>query len=177
MRKGIKIRIYPDKEQEELLLSYCKDYHNTKNFLVAKFKDNLPNVGKRNIIGYKDKDLLSEYESTYNCKTEMPTRCIRGAIEDYVSGVRKFYQKISSKPPKFHKYDPNKQSFYIVDVLYKISNCHIPMPINRNFVKQYKTISKKIPINKKICYERTFNILKRCTFSLPKREMVYLRML
>ena len=168
MRKGIKIRIYPDKEQEELLLSYCKDYHNTKNFLVAKFKDNLPNVGKRNIIGYKDKDLLSEYESTYNCKTEMPTRCIRGAIEDYVSGVRKFYQKISSKPPKFHKYDPNKQSFYIVDVLYKISNCHIPMPINRNFVKQYKTISKKIPINKKYATKEHLTYLKDVRFHYQK---------
>ena len=177
MLKGIKIRIYPDKEQEKLLLSYCKDYHNMKNFLVAKFKDNLPNVGKHSIIGYKEKDLLQEYESTYNCKTELPTRCIRGAITDYISGVKRFYQKLSSKPPKFHKYDSNKQSFYIVDISYKISNYYITMPINRNFVKQYKTISKKIPINKKICYERTFNILKRCTFSLPKREMVYLRML
>ena len=149
MLKGIKIRIYPDKEQEELLLSYCKDYHNMKNFLVAKFKDNLPNVGNNNIIGYKDRDLLQEYESTYNCKTELLMRSVRGAIVDYVSGVTRFYQKLSSRSPKFHKYDPNKQSFYIVDVLYKISNCHIPMPINRNFVKQYKTISKKIPIDKK----------------------------
>ena len=63
MLKGIKIRIYPDKEQEKLLLSYCKDYHNMKNFLVAKFKDNLTNVGNNNIIGYKDRDLLQEYES------------------------------------------------------------------------------------------------------------------
>ena len=168
MLKGIKIQIYPDKEQEELLLSYCKDYHNMKNFLVAKFKDNLPNVGKRNIIGYKDKDLLSEYEVMYNCKTEMPTRCIRGAIEDYVSGAKKFYQKISSRPPKFHKYDPNKQSFYIVDVLYKISNGHIPMPINRNFVQKYKTISKKIPINKKYATKENLTYLKDVRFHCQK---------
>jgi len=99
MLKGIKIRIYPDKEQEELLFSYCKDYHNMKNFLVAKFKDNLPNVGKHGIIGYKEKELLQEYESTYNYKTEMLMRSVRGAITDYVSGVKRFYHKLSSKPP------------------------------------------------------------------------------
>ena len=168
MLKGIKIQIYPDKEQEKLLLSYCKDYHNMKNFLVAKFKDNLPNVGKHSIIGYKEKDLLQEYESTYNCKTELPTRCIRGAITDYISGVKRFYQKLSSKPPKFHKYDSNKQSFYIVDISYKISNYYITMPINRNFVKQYKTISKKIPIDKKYTKKENLTYLKAIRFHYQK---------
>ena len=168
MLKGIKIQIYPDKEQEKLLLSYCKDYHNMKNFLVAKFKDNLPNVGKHSIIGYKEKDLLQEYESTYNCKTELPTRCIRGAITDYIAGVKRFYQKLSSKPPKFHEYDSNKQSFYIVDISYKISNYYITMPINRNFVKQYKTISKKIPINKKYATKEHLTYLKDVRFHYQK---------
>ena len=170
MLKGIKIRIYPDKEQEKLLLSYCKDYHNMKNFLVAKFKDNLPNVGKHSIIGYKEKDLLQEYESTYNCKTELPTRCIRGAITDYISGVKRFYQKLSSKPPKFHKYDSNKQSFYIVDISYKISNYYITMPINRNFVKQYKTISKKIPIDKKYIEKEHLTYIKDIRFKYEKEK-------
>ena len=129
MLKGIKIRIYPDKEQEELLFSYCKDYHNMKNFLVAKFKDNLPNVGNNNIIGYKDQDLLQDYESEYNCQTELLMRSVRGAIVDYVSGVKRFYQKLSSRPPKFHKYDPNKQSFYIVDGRYLVKDYSIRMPI------------------------------------------------
>jgi len=168
MLKGIKIRIYPDKEQEELLFSYCKDYHNMKNFLVAKFKDNLPNVGKHSIIGYKDKELLQEYESEYNYKTGLPTRCIRGAITDYISGVKRFYQKLSSKPPKFHKYDSNKQSFYIVDISYKISNYYITMPINRNFVKQYKTISKKIPMDKKYATKENLTYIKDIRFHYQK---------
>ena len=169
MLKGIKIRIYPDKEQEELLLSYCKDYHNMKNFLVAKFKDNLPNVGKNGIIGYKDKELLQEYESEYNCKTELLMRSVRGAIVDYVSGVKRFYQKLSSRPPKFHKYDPNKQSFYIIDCKYLIKNFVIQVPMRKELGQKYKsTISKKIPINKKYAIKENITYLKDIRFKYEK---------
>ena len=169
MLKGIKIRIYPDKEQEKLLLSYCKDYHNMKNFLVAKFKDNLPNVGKHGIIGYKEHKLLQDYESEYNCKTEMLMRSVRGAIEDYVSGVKRFYQKLSSKPPKFHKYDPNKQSFYIVDGKYLVKDFTIPMPVRKDLRVKYKsTISRKIPINKKYIEKEHLTYLKDIRFKYEK---------
>ena len=169
MLKGIKIRIYPDKEQEKLLLSYCKDYHNMKNFLVAKFKDNLPNVGNNNIIGYKDRDLLQEYESEYNCKTEMLIRSVRGAITDYVSGVKRFYHKLSSKPPKFHKYDPNKQSFYIVDGKYLVKDYSIRMPIRIELAQKYKsTISRKIPIDKKYVTKENLTYIKNIRFHYQK---------
>ena len=169
MLKGIKIRIYPDKEQEKLLLSYCKDYHNMKNFLVAKFKDNLPNVGNNNIIGYKDRDLLQEYESTYNCKTELLMRSVRGAIVDYVSGVTRFYQKLSSRSPKFHKYDPNKQSFYIVDGRYLVKDYSIRMPIRIELAQKYKsTISRKIPIDRKYATKENLTYLKDVRFKYEK---------
>ena len=171
MLKGIKIRIYPDKEQEKLLLSYCKDYHNMKNFLVAKFKDNLPNVGKHGIVGYKDKDLLLEYETEYNCKTELLMRSVRGAIIDYVSGVKRFYEKLSSKPPKFHKYDPNKQSFYIVDAIYLIKNFAIPMPVRKDLRAKYKsTISRKIPIDRKYATKENLTYLKDIRFHCEKEK-------
>ena len=171
MLKGIKIRIYPDKEQEELLLSYCKDYHNMKNFLVAKFKDNLPNVGKNGIIGYKDKELLQEYESEYNCKTELLMRSVRGAIVDYVSGVKRFYQKLSSRPPKFHKYDPNKQSFYIIDCKYLIKNFVIQVPMRKELGQKYKsTISKKIPIDKKYIEKEHLTYIKDIRFKYEKEK-------
>ena len=169
MLKGIKIRIYPDKEQEKLLLSYCKDYHNMKNFLVAKFKDNLPNVGNNNIIGYKDRDLLQEYESTYNCKTELLMRSVRGAIVDYVSGVTRFYQKLSSRSPKFHKYDPNKQSFYIVDGRYLVKDYSIRMPIRIELAQKYKsTISRKIHIDKKYVTKENLTYIKNIRFHYQK---------
>ena len=171
MLKGIKIRIYPDKEQEKLLLSYCKDYHNMKNFLVAKFKDNLPNVVNNNIIGYKDRDLLQEYESEYNCKTEMLIRSVRGAITDYVSGVKSFYHKLSSKPPKFHKYDPNKQSFYIVDGKYLVKDYSIRMPIRKELEQKYKSIiSRKIPIDKKYIEKEHFTYIKDIRFKYEKEK-------
>ena len=171
MLKGIKIRIYPDKEQEELLFSYCKDYHNMKNFLVAKFKDNLPNVGKHGIIGYKEKELLQEYESTYNYKTEMLMRSVRGAITDYVSGVKRFYHKLSSKPPKFHKYDPNKQSFYIVDGKYLVKDYSIRMPIRKELEQKYKSIiSRKIPIDKKYIEKEHLTYIKDIRFKYEKEK-------
>ena len=171
MLKGIKIRIYPDKEQEKLLLSYCKDYHNMKNFLVAKFKDNLPNVGNNNIIGYKDRDLLQEYESTYNCKTELLIRSVRGAITDYVSGVKRFYHKLSSKPPKFHKYDPNKQSFYIVDGKYLVKDYSIRMPIRKELEQKYNSIiSRKIPIDKKYIEKEHLTYIKDIRFKYEKEK-------
>ena len=171
MLKGIKIRIYPDKEQEKLLLSYCKDYHNMKNFLVAKFKDNLTNVGNNNIIGYKDRDLLQEYESEYNCKTEMLIRSVRGAITDYVSGVKRFYHKLSSKPPKFHKYDPNKQSFYIVDGKYLVKDYSIRMPIRKELEQKYKPIiSRKITIDKKYIEKEHLTYIKDIRFKYEKEK-------
>ena len=171
MLKGIKIRIYPYKEQEKLLLSYCKDYHNMKNFLVAKFKDNLTNVGNNNIIGYKDRDLLQEYESEYNCKTEMLIRSVRGAITDYVSGVKRFYHKLSSKPPKFHKYDPNKQSFYIVDGKYLVKDYSIRMPIRKELEQKYKSIiSRKIPIDKKYIEKEHLTYIKDIRFKYEKEK-------
>ena len=48
---GFKMQIYPNKEQENILLEYCKTYHNMWNFLVAKYKDKLPDV---NSYGIKD---------------------------------------------------------------------------------------------------------------------------
>ena len=39
MKIGFKVRIYPNKEQEEKLFYYCKASHEMWNCVVAKFKD------------------------------------------------------------------------------------------------------------------------------------------
>lgn len=78
MLKGCKIRIYPTKEQEEILFIYCKYSHDMRNFLVAKFKDNLP---KTNTFGikvedkfYKEEDLLRDFGET---EIPLPSRMIK----------------------------------------------------------------------------------------------------
>ena len=43
---GFKMQIYPTKEQESVLLEYCKISHNMWNYIVNKYKNNLPNVKK-----------------------------------------------------------------------------------------------------------------------------------
>ena len=42
----------------------------------------------------------------------LPKRLIKGVILNYKLSVERVYKKIGNKP-KFHKYNPNKQSFYL----------------------------------------------------------------
>lgn len=109
MLKGCKIRIYPTKEQEEILLIYCKYFHLMRNFLVAKFKDNLPKTNILRINDYSEKQLIEEYKET---EIPLPKRLFRGVLYNYKLSLERFYKKIG-KPPKFHKFNPNKQSFYL----------------------------------------------------------------
>ena len=135
---GFKVEIHPNKEQEEYLLHCCHVYHDMWNFLVAKFKDNLPKVCRHGIIGYSDKDLKQEFV----CEN-IPLRLYRSALEVYASSVQRVYSKLS-KPPKFHKFNPNKQSFYIVDDNYIIDrNRQINIP---RYLSNF-TISKKISLS------------------------------
>lgn len=109
MLKGCKIRIYPTKEQEEILLIYCKYFHLMRNFLVAKFKDNLPKTNAFGIKNYSEKQLIEEFGKT---EISLHNRIIKGVIVNYKLSLERFYKKIG-KPPKFHKFNPNKQSFYL----------------------------------------------------------------
>ena len=138
MIMGFKVEIHPNKEQEEYLLYCCRVYHDMWNFLVAKFKDNLPNVGRHGLIGYSEKELRTEFI----CEN-IPSRLYRSILEVYANSVRKVYQKVS-RPPKFHKRNPNKQSFYIVDNDYTVDKK------NRINIPKYLsdfTISKKISLS------------------------------
>ena len=109
MLKGCKFRIYPTKEQEEILFVYCKYSHIMRNFLVGKFKDDLPNVSSYGIIDYKEQNLLDDFGIT---DIPLPKRLVKGVLINYSNTVKRLYKKIGKKP-KFHKYDPNKQSFYL----------------------------------------------------------------
>lgn len=136
MFMGFKVEIHPNKEQKDYLLHCCRVYHDMWNFLVAKFKNNLPKVNNHGIIGYRDKDLQQEFICD-----NIPSRLYRSILETYANSVKRFYNKLSN-PPKFHKYNPNKQSFYIVDFDYFIGNRTINIPHRKsNF-----TISKKISL-------------------------------
>ncbi len=129
MLKGCKFRIYPTKEQEEILFIYCKYSHIMRNFLVEKFKDNLPNVNSFGVVGYKEKDLLNDFG-----ETEIPlhNRIIKGVLYNYANSVKRAYRKIGNKP-KFHKKNLNKQSFYLPSQILKVNNFKIKLPAARGF--------------------------------------------
>lgn len=151
MLKGCKIRIYPTKEQEEILLIYCKYSHLMRNFLVAKFKDNLPKINCFGIKDYSEKQLVEDFGKT---EILLHNRIVRGVLYNYKLSLERFYKK-RGKPPKFHKFNPNKQSFYLPSQEMKVKNGKIILPSARNFSVKGK--SKIIVDNK---YIQKFNITK-----------------
>lgn len=127
MLKGCKFRIYPTKEQEEILLIYCKYSHIMRNFLIGKFKENLPKTNMFGLVDYNDKNLLQDFLKGNSIEKELPIYLIKGIIMNYKYSVDRVYKKIGNKP-KFHKFNPNKQSFYIVSKTYQINDKGINLP-------------------------------------------------
>ena len=148
MLKGCKFRIYPTKEQKEILFIYCKYSHTMRNFLVGKFKDNLPNVSSYGIIGYKEENLIEDFST----EISLPKRLYRGVLYNYTNSVRRAYKKLGRKP-KFHKHNPNKQSFYLPSQTLKINNFKIKLPAAQGFSVKGKS---QIIVDKK--YITKFNI-------------------
>ena len=149
MLKGCKFRIYPTKEQEKILLIYCKYSHIMRNFLVAKYQDDLPKTNMFGLVNYNEKDLLNEFKVQ---EIQLPIYLIKGIIMNYKYSVDRCYKKIGRKP-KFHKYNPNKQSFYIVSKSYKIDKKGINLPHSRGL--SVRGMSKIVVDNS---YIKKFNI-------------------
>lgn len=139
MKYGIKMRIYPNKEQEELLFYYCKVAHNAWNYLVAKYKDDadLPKTNSFGIKDYKPQQLKLDMQAN------IPQRIYLGVLKTYANAVNRVYKKIGNKP-KFHKFNPNKQSFYVTSSSFLINNNSIKIPL---LSKRQKFTSKRISIN------------------------------
>lgn len=122
---GFRMEIYPTKEQEKVLFYYCKTFHNMWNFLVSKYRNESPIVSKFGIKDYTQEDLINDFGEN------IPKRIALGVIKRYASAMQSFYNK-KSKLPKFHKYNPNKQSFYVASMSYNVKNGIICIPFPRH---------------------------------------------
>ena len=130
MKIGFKARIYPDKEQEEKLFYYCRASHEMWNYVVAKFKDKKVICQSHSIKGFTAKELLDEYG-----KENIHNRIAVDVLTRYSQSWKRVYNKIG-RPPKFHKYNPNKQSFCIKSQTIKISDKNtimLPIPTGVKF--------------------------------------------
>ncbi len=134
---GFKIEIYPDKKQSELLHYYCKIAHDMYNFLVAKYQDKLPSTTAHGLVNYTPQDLMSEFG------VEIPQRIVLGVIKTYSHAVERFWTKLAN-PPKFHKFNPHKQSFYISSCQRSIRCDSVPIPLMQS---EQVEMSKRIPVN------------------------------
>lgn len=148
MRMGFKMRIYPNKEQEELLFEYCKVSHDMWNYLVAKHKNEFPRVSKLGILDYNPTQLMNEMG------VKIPQRIALWVCKKYADAVIRVYKKFS-KQVKFHKYNPNKQSFCITSKKYIIKGYRIPFLLCLG--QQVKNVmSRKILLDKE--YINKYNI-------------------
>ena len=137
MKVGFKMQIYPTVEQEFILKEYCKVYHDMWNYLVAKYKNEFPKISSYGIVDYRPIDLIEDF----GCK--IPQRIVLGVIKTYSQSVKRFYGGISNKP-KFHKFNPNKQSFYMSSKKCKIKDGFILIPSCK---KNNKDILYKIKLD------------------------------
>lgn len=133
MKMGFRMRIYPTKEQEEALFYYCKISHNAWNFLVEKYKDNLPVISKYGIKDYAPNDLMRDMN------VDIPQRILSGVIKTFSLSVQRIYNKHSFRV-KFHKYNPNKQSFYVASTTFKVDKGYIKPPTNIGRIPASKCI-------------------------------------
>ena len=154
---GCKFRIYPTKEQEEILFIYCKYAHIMRNFLVGKFKDNLPKTNQFGLKDYSEQDFIKDFGET---EIPLPKRLIKGVVLNYKYSVERVYKKIGNKP-KFHKYDPKKQSFYLPAQILKINNFFIKLPAAQSFSIRGKS---KIVVDKDYITKFNISIIKEPRF-------------
>lgn len=106
MVNRFKTEIFPDENQHKLFLCFCNEYRDMWNYTVEKFRDNYPVVCKNGIKGFRASDLFKE------SKNKCLQRIAVGVIKNYAFAVKMFKLGICNKP-RFHKYNPNKQSFYL----------------------------------------------------------------
>lgn len=134
---GFKIEIYPDEKQAELLHYYCKIAHDMYNFLVAKYKDKLPSTTTHGLVGYTPQELMTDFG------VEIPQRIVLGVLKTYSHAVERFWTGLAN-PPKFHKFNPHKQSFYISSCKRTIRSNSVPIPLMQS---EEVEMSKRIPVN------------------------------
>jgi len=150
MTIGFKVRIYPNKEQEEKLFYFCKCSHEMWNYVVAKYKNSEGKIicGTYGVKGSSPQDLMKEF-----IKEDIPKRIYNDIAKRYSQTWKRAYNKIG-RPPKFHKYNPNKQSFCIASQTIKINDDNTinlsgvkkgrKCPIDMTFLNKYniKTITE-----------------------------------
>lgn len=154
MYKRLKIRLYPTKQQEQVLQQHVDGYRFAYN-LCLEYKHYLWKYHKKNISGYDMQAelfiLAKEVDFLSICKVE----CVRQAALDIDKTYKKFFKQ-GKGFPKF-KSKKDKQSF--------TANQAISV-----FNKKLKFFKQKIKFKTSVEYNKLLNNskIKQCTFIKDK---------
>lgn len=140
---GIKVEMFPDAEQTKVLEEFCLARHNLWNYLVQQNKNEKLSTVKYGIRGYSATKIIHE------SGIKAPYKLAEAVLLDYKKAKERFFNK-TSRHPKFHKYNPNKKSFYLAGRHYMFNRFvkHVTMPKIAGFPCR----SKKILLSEKIKY-------------------------
>ena len=156
MKKTIKIRLYPNKEQEKQFYIFSNTarfvYNESLAYSIKYYeeKKKYPNV----------QDMINHIkELKYNDHSwilDTPESVSKQAIKDLEKAFKNYHAKIS-KFPKFKKRNRCKPSFYQrTDAFHKVDNSHVKIT---GICKPIKIKYKKIPnhvYNTRITYDSKY---------------------
>ena len=144
MIKGIKVRLYPTKEQEILMWKSVGTMRFVYNWTIDKQIKNYDNGGK--FISDKDirKELTQLKKNELSWLRELSSQLIAQAVKDACNSYKNFFKGLSQYP-KFKSRKRNKPSFYV-----RYDNLK-PTETTVNFEKigRIKIKANQIPLNVK----------------------------
>ena len=148
MIKGFKIRLLPNKEQEEAMIKSIGCSRFTYNWALNKCNENYKNNIKYNMSVIRKEFTQLKKQEEYKWLNEVSNATMVESMRNLDKSFKSFF-KGNSKYPKFKSKKKSKQSFYVrCDGLYFINNmCNIEkigkvkyktnykIPQGRNIVK------------------------------------------
>ena len=114
-----KVRLYPTKEQEQILWKSVGTARFIYNWTLAKQEENYKSGGKFLSDGVLRKELTQLKKTEFSWLNEVSNNVSKQAVKDACNSYKRFFKGLSDKP-KFKSKRKSKQSFYHDNVKLKV---------------------------------------------------------
>ena len=145
MIKGFKIRLIPNKEQEELMIKSIGCSRFVYNWALNKCNENYKNNIKYNMSDIRKEFTQLKKQKEYKWLNEVSNTTMVESMRNLDKSFKSFF-KGTSKYPKFKSKKKSKQSFYVrYNTLYFINNmCNIEKIGKVKYKTNYKKFGKRV---------------------------------